>query len=55
MPKYKLEGDVGLGGLHMFNILFGYSEAQVRGFRSSFVSESDYSHLTQCDTIEVRG
>ena len=55
MPKYMYEGDVALGGLHMFNIAHGYSEAQVRGMRSGFLSESDYSHLTQCESMEVRG
>ena len=40
------------GGLSTFNIQHGYVEALVRGMRNSFVSDSDYHHLTQCDTLE---
>lgn len=35
-----------------FNILHGYPEALVRGMRSSFLADSDYHHLTQCETLD---
>jgi len=41
-----------LGGMTDFNILHGYTEAIVRGMRSSFLKESDYHHLTQCEILE---
>jgi len=43
------------GGLSDFNILHGFSEALVRGMRSSFLKDSDYHHLTQCDTLNDVG
>ena len=43
-----------LGGLTTFNMLHGYAEAIVRGFRTGFLNDSDYHHLTQCETLEVR-
>jgi len=39
-------------GLSDFNIAHGYTESIVRGMRSSFLSPSDYHHLTQCETLE---
>jgi hypothetical protein len=33
----------------------GYAEAIVRGFRSAFITEDEYHHLTQCETIEGGG
>lgn len=45
-------GDVSLGGMATFNILHGFPEALVRGFRSGFLSDSDYHHLTQCESLE---
>lgn len=42
----------GPGGMHMFNILHGYPEALVRGMRSSFLQDSDYHHLTQCESLD---
>ena len=42
-----------LGGLSTFNIAHGYTEALVRGFRSGFLNDSDYHHLTQCENLEV--
>eukprot|EP00588_Corethron_pennatum_P013599 CAMPEP_0194266430 /NCGR_PEP_ID=MMETSP0169-20130528/1330_1 /TAXON_ID=218684 /ORGANISM="Corethron pennatum, Strain L29A3" /LENGTH=388 /DNA_ID=CAMNT_0039007107 /DNA_START=113 /DNA_END=1279 /DNA_ORIENTATION=- len=41
-----------LGGMADFNILHGYTESIVRGMRSSFLAESDYHHLTQCEVLE---
>lgn len=52
MPQYEMEGDVNLGGLTTFNMLHGFSEALVRGMRSGFLRDSDYHHLTQCETME---
>ena len=42
-----------LGGLATFNMDNGFSEALVRGFRSGFLSDTDYHHLTQCESLEV--
>lgn len=30
----------------------GFIEGVIRGFRSGFLSDSDYHHLTQCETLE---
>lgn len=35
-----------------FNIHHGFTEAVVRGFRSSFLGDTEYHHLTQCETLE---
>jgi V-type H+-transporting ATPase subunit d len=35
-----------------FNILHGFPEALVRGMRCSFLADSDYHHMTQCDTLD---
>ena len=43
----------GLGGLATFNMLHGFTEAIVRGYRTGFLEDSDYRHLTQCETLEV--
>ena len=40
------------GGLADFNIHHGFIEALIRGMRSSFLSEPDYHHITQCETLE---
>jgi len=40
------------GGMADFNILHGFAEALVRGMRSSFLSDADYHHLTQCETLD---
>mmetsp|Transcript_7043 Transcript_7043/g.10086 ORF Transcript_7043/g.10086 Transcript_7043/m.10086 type:complete len:390 (+) Transcript_7043:135-1304(+) len=40
------------GNLSTFNILHGFTEALVRGMRSSFMKDSDYHHMTQCDTLD---
>ncbi|CAM9480614.1 unnamed protein product, partial [Ectocarpus fasciculatus] len=40
------------GGMATFNMLHGFSEALVRGYRSGFLKDSDYHHLTQCDSLE---
>jgi len=42
----------GTGDLFTFNILHGFPEALVRGMRSSFLSDTDYHHLTQCETLD---
>lgn len=41
-----------VGGLATFNINDGFAEALVRGFRSGFLKDGDYHHITQCDTLE---
>ncbi len=35
------------GGLGTFNLEHGFPEAVVRGFRSGFLTDYDYHHLTQ--------
>ena len=42
----------GPGDMTMFNVLHGYPEALVRGMRSSFLGDTDYHHLTQCETLD---
>ncbi|PRT56678.1 V-type proton ATPase subunit d [Wickerhamiella sorbophila] len=36
----------------LFNIDSGYAEALVRGFRSGLISSSQYTNMTQCETLE---
>lgn len=43
---------VGTGNLCTFNVLHGFSEALLRGMRSSFLADSDYHQLTQCETLD---
>lgn len=43
---------VGTGDLTTFNIQHGFAEALLRGMRSSFLGDSDYHHLTQCETLD---
>ena len=45
--------NVSVGGLSTFNMQHGFVEGLVRGFRSGFLTDSDYHHLTQCETLEV--
>ena len=40
------------GDMASFNILHGFTEALVRGMRSSFLADADYHHLTQCETLD---
>ena len=40
------------GGMADFNIHHGFIEALIRGMRSSFLSEADYHHITQCENLE---
>ena len=40
------------GNMATFNILHGFPEALVRGMRSSFLADSDYHHLTQCENLD---
>ena len=40
------------GDMMTFNILHGFPEALVRGMRSSFLSHTDYHHLTQCESLD---
>jgi len=42
----------GPGDMTTFNILHGFQEALVRGMRSSFMGDTDYHHLTQCETLD---
>ena len=40
------------GDLTTFNIQHGFAEALLRGMRSSFLTDADYHHLTQCETLD---
>ena len=40
------------GGLATFNIQHGFIEGLIRGYRSGFLDDVDYHHLTQCESIE---
>lgn len=40
------------GGLCTFNIQHGFIEGLLRGYRSGFLDDLDYHHLTQCESIE---
>ena len=40
------------GDLSTFNIQHGFTEALVRGMRSSFLKDADYHHLTQCESLD---
>eukprot|EP00545_Synedropsis_sp_CCMP1620_P009426 CAMPEP_0119029702 /NCGR_PEP_ID=MMETSP1176-20130426/40649_1 /TAXON_ID=265551 /ORGANISM="Synedropsis recta cf, Strain CCMP1620" /LENGTH=390 /DNA_ID=CAMNT_0006986053 /DNA_START=542 /DNA_END=1714 /DNA_ORIENTATION=- len=42
----------GPGDMSMFNVLHGFPEALIRGMRNSFLLDSDYHHLTQCESLE---
>jgi V-type H+-transporting ATPase subunit d len=42
-----------LGGLTTFNVHHGFTEAMVRGLRSGFLTDVEYHHLTQCESLEV--
>jgi len=42
----------GVGGLATFNIHNGFPEALVRGYRSGFLKDTDYHHITQCESLE---
>ncbi|ETI45855.1 hypothetical protein F441_09577 [Phytophthora nicotianae CJ01A1] len=43
---------VAAGDITTFNIQHGYVEGLVRGFRSGFLDDVDYHHLTQCESLE---
>ena len=43
----------GLGGMATFNILHGFCEGMLRGLRSGFLTDAEYNHLAQCDSLEV--
>jgi ATP synthase (C/AC39) subunit len=40
------------GDMTTFNIHHGFAESLVRGMRNSFLADSDYHHLTQCESLE---
>lgn len=41
-----------LGGMDTFNMQHGFVEAIIRGFRSGFLEDETYHHLSQCDNLE---
>lgn len=42
----------GLGDMTTFNMLHGFAEGMLRGLRSGFLLDSEYNHLSQCETLE---
>ena len=42
------------GDMNTFNMQHGYSEALVRGYKSGFLTENEYRHISQCETLEGR-
>lgn len=38
--------------METFNMSHGFVEALVRGYRSGFLKDADYHHLTQCEALE---
>lgn len=40
------------GDMNTFNMQHGYSEALVRGYKSGFLTENEYRHIAQCETLE---
>lgn len=34
-----------VGGMTTFNVLFGYEEAMLRGFRLGFLTDQEYHHV----------
>lgn len=50
MPTAPPKGTT--GDLTTFNVFHGFPEALVRGMRSSFLTDADYHHLTQCETVD---
>ena len=46
--------DTYCGDLNTFNMDHGYNEALVRGYKSGFLTDSEYHHIAQCETIEGR-
>jgi len=40
------------GNIATFNIQHGFTEALVRGMRSSFMKDPDYHHITQCENLD---
>ena len=41
-----------VGGIATFNIQDSFVEALARGYRSGFLNDTDYHHLTQCETLD---
>ena len=38
--------------MNTFNVQHGYSEALIRGYKSGFLTENEYRHITQCENLE---
>ena len=36
----------------LFNVDCGFLEGLVRGFKNGVLTDDDYRHLTQCDTLD---
>lgn len=49
--KQKTDSHVTMEAL-MFNSHTGYLEGIVRGFKAGLITQSQYSNLTQCDTLD---
>ena len=40
------------GDMNTFNVQHGYSEALIRGYKSGFLTENEYRHITQCENLD---
>lgn len=40
--------------LATFNMHHAHPEAIVRGLRGGFLTQTDYNHLSQCETVDGR-
>ncbi len=47
---YKFNGPI--GGITNFNMEYGFLEARVRGFRSGFLTSTEYKQLLQCNDLD---
>ena len=52
LPRCEELFKMATGGISTFNINHGFVEALVRGFRSGFLTDSDYSRIQQSESLE---
>ncbi|CDF38451.1 unnamed protein product [Chondrus crispus] len=51
-PHSALRSNMAPGGMLLFNVDDGYLEGILRGYRSGFLSSSDFVALTQCESLD---
>jgi len=52
MTTELLLATTAVGGMASFNIHSGFVEALLRGYRLGFLSDQEYYHIQQCETLE---